>query len=33
MLAQMCVIGIIDKSNLNNSQEFILNLISIKTKQ
>ena len=29
----MCVFGIIDKSHLNNSQEFILNLISIKIKQ
>lgn len=29
----MCVFGIIDESDLNNSQEFILKLISIKTKQ
>ena len=32
MLAHMCVFGIIDESHLNNSQEFILNRISIKTK-
>lgn len=29
----MCVFGIIDESHLNNSQEFILNHISIKTKK